>query len=367
MAPLGEDAVLVEPWRLMHLAMRPLDERVAAARAFPRISHRSVNAPFGSAELTVSEELEIIVQYMIWAVAAVLPLVAVVVLCLAPTTLSFALAGAVALSMVWPNRSWPVPPATRLEMPIRNRKIASAFIRYFPMRCIVEDDAMFDSRTPALFAGVPHGLFPIGFVLLGFCNFALPWRRIRAAAASVTLHLPVWRQVSLWNDGIAVSKKAITSALAAGDNVLVAMDGIAGMFAGRRHPGKETFLLKRRRGLVRIALQTGTPLVPFVCFGNTNAVEPKSDEFGLMEAISRLLGISLIYPAGRFLLPVPRRVPVTIVIGVPLTMPNGGMPIAEPTDAQVDELHERLIKELTAVYYRWRVAGGYGGVELEVV
>ena len=26
-----------------------------------------------------------------------------------------------------------------------------------------------------------------------------------------------------------------------------------------------------------------------------------------------------------------------------------------------------LIAELTALYYRWRVAGGYGGVELEVV
>ena len=41
----------------------------------------------------------------------------------------------------------------------------------------------------------------------------------------MTLRLPLWRQVSLWNDGIDVSRKAIVSALGAGDNVLVAMDG----------------------------------------------------------------------------------------------------------------------------------------------
>ena len=41
-------------------------------------------------------------------------------------------------------------------------------------------------------------------------------------------------QVSMWNGGIDVSRKAIVSALRAGDNVMVAMDGIAGMFASRK-------------------------------------------------------------------------------------------------------------------------------------
>lgn len=127
------------------------------------------------------------------------------------------------------------------------------------------------------------------------------------------------------------------------------------------------FLLKKRRGLVRIALQTQSKLVPFVCFGNTKAVVPLTDPLGLMEALSRWLGISLIYPGGRGMLPVPKRTPITVVIGNELPLPAGMAPGEEPSDAMVDALHERLLDELRALYYRWRVAGGYADVELEIV
>lgn len=192
----------------------------------------------------------------------------------------------------------------------------------------------------------------------------------------MTLRLPLWRQVALWNGGIDVSRGSIVAALRAGDHVMVAMDGIAGMFVGRKRRAREVYLLRRRKGLVRIALQTGAPLVPVVCFGNTRAVVPLTDPLGAMEALSRWLGISLIYPGGRFLLPVPKRVPITVVIGEALALPpaaaaNAGPPAAgevvEPSEQMIDELHERLIKSHAALYYRWRAACGYADVELEVV
>ena len=363
-------AVVIEPWKHIGIAIRPLAERAAVLREAPRVDPNNAE-PFGPAPLTFFEEFEIAVQYLIWMGVVVLPLLSPLWLLLRPSLLSLhVFCFIVFLSMVWPNGEWPIPPRNRLTNPLRNRKVASAFMRYFPMRIIVEDPDMMlsETRSPTLFAGVPHGLFPIGFVLLGFCNFSLPWRRIRAAAASITLRLPIWRQVSLWNGGVDVSKETIVKTLKDGDDLLVAMDGIAGMFAGGHSPpeGKEVFLLKRRKGLVKIALQRGSPLVPFVCFGNTKAVTPIQDRFGIMEACSRLLGVSLIYPRGRFLLPIPRSVPVTVCIGKALPRANEG-PIAQPSEAQVDELHERLMRELAAIYYRWRVAGGYAGVELQVV
>ena len=76
----------------------------------------------------------------------------------------------------------------------------------------------------------------------------------------------------------------------------------------------------------------------------------------MLEALSRLLGVSIIYPAGRFLLPVPRRVPVTIAVGAPLAVPP--TPSSAPTDAEVDALHEQLMEALSAIYAD-DLTGGY--------
>ena len=264
------------------------------------------------------------------------------------------------------SRAWV---RSRARRPLRNVRCVSAFVRYFPMRVVLEGEgAVLEEGRPLLFAGVPHGLFPIGMLCLAMANCLLPLRWTRGAAASVVMRLPIWRQVLGWNGGIDVSRKAITRALASGDNVAVMSDGIAGMFAadvGLR-TGKEVVLLKKRRGLVRIALETGTPLVPFVCLGNTKACLPATDPFGLMEGLSRLLGMSLIWPAGRWGLPIPHRTPITVVVGAPLLSPSSE-PIAAPSEAMVDMMHEQLMREVTAMYYRWRHAAGYAGVELEII
>ena len=43
--------------------------------------------------------------------------------------------------------------------------------------------------------------------------------------------------------------------------------------------------------------------------------------------------------------------------------PEGG----EPSEAMVDEMHEMLIREASALYYRWRVAAGYAGVDIAIL
>ena len=86
-----------------------------------------------------------------------------------------------------------------------------------------------------------------------------------------------------------------------------------------------------------------------------------------METLSRLLGVSLIYPAGRLgFLPVPQRTPVTVVIGRPLRARPRAAAEA-PSETEVDALHDELIQELSNLYHRWRVPAGYGDVELEII
>lgn len=129
--------------------------------------------------------------------------------------------------------------------------------------------------------------------------------------------------------------------------------------------GREAYLIKRRKGLCRIALETGSPLVPFVMFGNTKCVAPVADPFGAMEFLSRRLGVSLIWASGRFGLPVPHRTPVTIVIGRPLSAP--APPLAHgatPSEEQVSAMHAQLVGEMARMYARWQGVAGYEGVQL---
>ena len=138
------------------------------------------------------------------------------------------------------------------------------------------------------------------------------------------------------------------------------------MFAADRglREGKEVFLLTPRKGLCRVALD-GRAARPLCLLRQHQGVQAVHRPRGFMAALSRLLRVSLIWPSGRWGLPVPHRTPVTIVLGSPLIAPSTE-PIAEPTDAQVDLLHDQLLKQVEGIYYRWRRAAGYGGVELVV-
>lgn len=154
-AVLKNGGVLIEPWTFMDMADRTAAERAKAVLQSPRIFPDS--AKMGSAPLTVAEELEITFQWMLWMVACVLPLLSLAWLLVWPSLAAGAVAAAVAVSMLWRSGEWPVPPPRRLQCIVRNRKIASVFMRYHPLRLIVEapEELLSESgsRTTRLFAG----------------------------------------------------------------------------------------------------------------------------------------------------------------------------------------------------------------------
>ena len=123
--------------------------------------------------------------------------------------------------------------------------------------------------------------------------------------------------------------------------------GIAELFEAR-HGGPEGRVLRRRKGFVKLALQTGAPLVPLYCFGNT-------DIFHVFRArwlcrLSRRAQVSLQLFWGRWCLPLPYKRKLLLVVGTPV----GGArpPVAEPTAEEVDALHARYVAELEALFHR---------------
>lgn len=107
-------------------------------------------------------------------------------------------------------------------------------------------------------------------------------------------------------------------------------------------PYEYKFCLKNRKGFVRIALKTGAPLVPAISFGE--------NDYYQLTHWKPINKIDRAFCYGRGLLQynigfIPRRVPVTTVIGAPIDVEY----IKEPNDDVVNKYHEIFctkIKEL---------------------
>lgn len=155
---------------------------------------------------------------------------------------------------------------------------------------------------------------------------------------------------------IDVSGKTIARALDAGTCVGTVPDGIAGIFSMNKRPLEEVVKLKHRKGIARLALRTGHPIVPAYSVGNTAAFSAWFDPFGLLERASRAVQASLFIYWGRFFLPIPRRANITMLIGKPIVVDK----IENPTDAQIDAVHQRLLVQMAELFDTHKASLGWG-------
>lgn len=194
-------------------------------------------------------QLEIGLNYLVWTAAACLPLLAAVSWLLLPYWAALTLTVLVALGMFYPHGDWKDAPKSRFPVFMYNLPVCACvyvwcrevrkvvtwdvstlqvlrnFIKYYSLRLVTEDNALFEDKN-YIIAGVPHGLWPAGFVLLDWGQKLLPiTRRIHAAAAGVVLRLPIWRQVSLWAGTIEASRRSIEGTLKKGESVMVSVLG----------------------------------------------------------------------------------------------------------------------------------------------
>ena len=83
-----------------------------------------------------------------------------------------------------------------------------------------------------------------------------------------------------------------------------------------------------------------------------NFVKPPAGS--LLSWLSRKAGVSLLLFYGRWYLPIPYRVPITLLCSQAIRVQQ----TAEPTKEQVDTLHERVMSEVTSLFYKHREEAG---------
>jgi len=114
---------------------------------------------------------------------------------------------------------------------------------------------------------------------------------------------------------------------------------------------EDSVLLSRRRGIFKMALETGTPLVPIVSIGETRIFQMYSlpqwiqDVFKPYDAC---IGIPTLKTIRKYINMVwnPLKDPIISVIGDPILIEK----VESPTEMQISELRSKYIETLKRMY-----------------
>jgi diacylglycerol O-acyltransferase 2, plant len=288
----------------------------------------------------------------VYVVAPLLPLV-----CVGCLLRNWSPAIAALLALFFLDASMPLPQGSEGEIvelpPALLRCFVTSWRTYHRYRIVREGPPLDSSRT-YLFGASPHGVFPMGQWLTNptgggathEINDALPVR-VRGTVATVLLRIPLLRHLLSWRGLVASDREIIRRLLKRGVSVVVIPGGIREMYVSGMQ--EERVVLRSRRGFISLAQETGATLVPIYVFGNTLAfkIAPPPQR---LERISRRLRVGLMAFSGRWGLPVPFRVPITVVVG---------QPVEHVAGESVDDLQERYIAALASIFERHKTGAGY--------
>jgi hypothetical protein len=232
--------------------------------------------------------------------------------------------------------------------------------RYFSLSVVSElDDG--DAGKPMLFGFHPHGVCPYTSMWGTHC---MAWRAAGLPvpvvhASSFLLSVPIVRDVLLALGVVDCSVTALRHTLGASMCALVVPGGLQEALQ-RSPPTERISLIVKNKGMFRLALQQGIGIVPVFCFGEVDIISGLPLPSFQMWA-KRRLGVTYPQlPHGRLLLPLPRRQPVTVVVGSCIPVPK----VPFPTPAEVDKLHGEYYAHLTDLFERHKAHCGVPDAQL---
>ena len=127
-------------------------------------------------------------------------------------------------------------------------------------------------------------------------------------------------------------------------------------------PGVVSLVLAKRLGLVKKSLQHGVPLVPCFAFGENDLFlqevsAPGSWTRMIQDVLHKITTISFPLLDGRMII-IPRRAPVTVVVGAPVEVEGG--PVESPTMEAIQEHHAKYVTALKELYEKHKSEYGRG-------
>lgn len=211
--------------------------------------------------------------------------------------------------------------AQRGGRPVKNalKPIWDRAYDYFRIKTVCAEKFKLDPKRNYLFCGFPHGFISIGSQIFFNSNFFITEicnnHKKYLATLNLNFYIPFQRELLLalgFVSASADSLKYLLSNPSGGNIVGLLPGGSEEVFYTNPHNYK--FVLKKRKGFVKIALMTGTSIVPVIAFGE-NEIYNLIDNYYFYKfgrLVKKLTGVSFVLPKGRWFTWIPNKVNVII-------------------------------------------------------
>lgn len=241
-------------------------------------------------------------------------------------------------------------------------------LRYSRVKFMVDDPEGTSVKRSYIVAFEPHSALPLAMagVFTKYSGLLPPSLvDIKVLASSALFLVPGLRHMWHWLGMRPVSRGVISSILDAGGSVALCPGGVQECLHMRH--GEEALYLSRRTGFIKMAMQHNAAVVPAFAFGQTDMYswikpEPPYVPERAVAALARCIGFLPLVMYGAWGTPMPRPVPLTVVMGAPLVVPH----IKQPSPEQVQEQLQLFIQSMESMVARHKAAAGYPDLPVKI-